>query len=184
MPRAAPPRCAAPAARRRSAAAGSRSPRISRAPRKDIPADLIVSGAIGQAVGFRRLEALRQRQQGAAADRNYQVQGRAGVFAGGDGPSRTCSPPRSATAPSPPTASTVPAGEPLDKRPKIDVHTWDLKRKLVEGRAVEVRGFPRRTDHPPRVFFDNRSDRYVIPHDELFLGHFSTRRATSASSRT
>ena len=67
-------------------------------------------------------------------------------------------------------------GEALDKRPKIDVHTWDLKRKLIE------KGLPLSEVHEPihgtdskNVAihnFDNRSDRYVIPHEELFLGHF------------
>ena len=27
--------------------------------------------------------------------------------------------------------------------------------------------------------YDNRSDRYVIPHEELFLGHFGLRAAAS-----
>ena len=45
------------------------------------------------------------------------------------------SPPQPASFPAFITASGIDrflAGEPLDKRPKIDVHTWDMKRKLVE----------------------------------------------------
>ena len=68
------------------------------------------------------------------------------------------------------------AGEPLDKRPKIDVHTWDLKRKLIEKGLTlsEVHEPIRGTDASTAAVhnFDNRSDRYVIPHEELFLGHF------------
>jgi Pyruvate/2-oxoacid:ferredoxin oxidoreductase delta subunit len=68
------------------------------------------------------------------------------------------------------------AGEPLDKRPKIDVHTWDIQRKLIEkGQKLSPITEPLRgTDASPGAIhnFENRSDRYVIPHDELFLGHF------------
>ncbi|MDE2452747.1 MAG: 4Fe-4S dicluster domain-containing protein, partial [Burkholderiales bacterium] len=67
-------------------------------------------------------------------------------------------------------------GEALDKRPKIDVHAWDLKRKLLEkGVQLGAVSEPLRgTDKNAAVVhnFDNRSDRYVIPHEELFLGHF------------
>ena len=32
--------------------------------------------------------------------------------------------------------------------------------------------------------YDDRSDRYVIPHEELFLGHFGSWRASAARSIT
>ena len=67
-------------------------------------------------------------------------------------------------------------GEPLEKRPKIDVHTFDLQRKMLEkGLAFsEVHEPIRGTDKSTAAIhnFDNRSDRYVISHKELFLGHF------------
>ena len=66
-------------------------------------------------------------------------------------------------------------GEELEKRPKIDVHTFDLMRKMAEkGLPVNQVNEPiRGTDKANVVHnFDNRSGRYVIPHDELFLGHF------------
>ncbi|MEO8655498.1 MAG: 4Fe-4S dicluster domain-containing protein, partial [Ramlibacter sp.] len=66
--------------------------------------------------------------------------------------------------------------EPLDKRPKIDVHGFDLMRKIVEkglpvGHIEEpLRGTDQNTGALHN--YENRSDRYVIPHTELFLGHF------------
>ena len=84
-------------------------------------------------------------------------------------------------------------GEELGKRPKIDVHHFDLMRKLVEtelapkniikqqGRDQEGRTLPRKsiwdlrgTDTAKFAVhnFEDRSDKYVIPSDELFLGHF------------
>ncbi|MBS1137132.1 MAG: FAD-dependent pyridine nucleotide-disulfide oxidoreductase, partial [Proteobacteria bacterium] len=67
-------------------------------------------------------------------------------------------------------------GQDLEKRPKIDVHFFDLQRKMIEkGLTVkEVHEPIRGTDGTNAAVhnFENRSDRYVIPHDELFLGHF------------
>jgi len=67
--------------------------------------------------------------------------------------------------------------EALDKRPKIDVHGFDLTRKMVEkGLKITSIAEPLRgTDASSGAIhnFDNRSDRYVIPHGELFLGHFN-----------
>lgn len=143
---------------------------------EDIEADLIVS-AIGQSVDFTGLEALNNGKGGVSADKNYQVQGQADLFVGGD----VVRPHLLTTAIG---HGAIAAdgidrflrGEPLDKRPKIDVHTWDLKRKLVEKGIVlsEVHEPIRGTDSSPGIVhnFDNRSDRYVIPHEELFLGHF------------
>ena len=50
---------------------------------EDIPADLIVS-AIGQAVDFTGLEEFDSGRGAVNADRNYQVAGKPGTFAGGD----------------------------------------------------------------------------------------------------
>ncbi|MDE2457295.1 MAG: FAD-dependent oxidoreductase, partial [Burkholderiales bacterium] len=143
---------------------------------EDIEADLIVS-AIGQAVDFSGLEGLNNGKGGIAADKNYQVQGQAGMFVGGD----VVRPHLLTTAIG---HGAIAAdgidrflrGEALDKRPKIDVHTWDLKRKLLEkGVQLAAVSEPLRgTDKSAAVVhnFDNRSDRYVSPHEELFLGHF------------
>ena len=143
---------------------------------EDLEADLIVS-AIGQAVDFTGMESLNNGKGGIAADKNYQVQGQPGMFVGGD----VVRPHLLTTAIGHGNIAADGidrhlAGEPLDKRPKIDVHTWDIQRKLVEkGLTVsEVHEPIRGTDSSNAAIhnFDNRSDRYIIPHEELFLGHF------------
>lgn len=144
---------------------------------RDIEADLIVS-AIGQAVDFTGLEPLNNGRGALNADKNYQVQGQAGMFCGGD----VIRPHLLTTAIG---HGAIAAdgihrflrSEALEKRPKIDVHSFDLMRKLVEkglpvGRIDEpLHGTDRSSGAVHN--FDNRSDRYVIPHGELFLGHFN-----------
>jgi Pyruvate/2-oxoacid:ferredoxin oxidoreductase delta subunit len=143
---------------------------------EDIPADLIVS-AIGQAVDFTGLETLNNGKGGITADKNYQVKDQAGMFVGGD----VVRPHLLTTAIGHGAIAAdgidrFLAGEPMDKRPKIDVHTWDINRKLVEKGLLlsEVHEPIRGTDSSNVAIhnFDNRSDRYVIPHEDLFLGHF------------
>ena len=143
---------------------------------KDLPADLIVS-AVGQAVDFTGLDEFNNGKGGVSADRNYQVQGKPGVYAGGD----VLRPHLLTTA----IGHGAIAADGIDqflmgveagRRPKIDVHVFDMMRKYVEkGIAVEEIKEPLRgtADSKGAVHnFENRSDRYVIPHDELFLGHF------------
>lgn len=143
---------------------------------RDIEADLIVS-AIGQAVDFTGLEEFDNGKGMISADRNYQVQGKPGVFAGGD----VIRPHLLTTAIGHGSIAAdgidrFLSGEELEKRPKIDVHTFDLMRKMLErGLPVsEVHEPIRGTDHMDVAIhnFDNRSGRYVIPHDDMFLGHF------------
>ena len=143
---------------------------------EDIEADLIVS-AIGQAVDFSGLEVLNNGKGGIAADRNHQVQGRPGFFVGGD----VVRPHLLTTAIG---HGAIAAdgidrhlrGEALDKRPKIDVHRFDLTRKMVEkGLKITSIDAPLiGTDRSTGAIhnYDDRSDRYVISHKELFLGHF------------
>jgi Pyruvate/2-oxoacid:ferredoxin oxidoreductase delta subunit len=144
---------------------------------EDLPADLIVS-AIGQAVDFTGLEMFDNGKGGVAADRNYQVSGKPGVFAGGD----LIRPHLLTTA----IGHGAIAAEGIDRflrreeqerRPKIDVHFFDLHRKMLErGLAFsEVHEPIRGTDASTAAIhnFDNRADRYVIPHEDLFLGHFN-----------
>jgi NADPH-dependent glutamate synthase beta subunit-like oxidoreductase/Pyruvate/2-oxoacid:ferredoxin oxidoreductase delta subunit len=142
---------------------------------QDIPADLIVS-AIGQAVDFTGLEVFDNGKGAVAADRNYQIAGKPSVFAGGD----VIRPHLLTTAIGHGSIAAEGidrflAGEEQEKRPKIDVHTFDLMRKMVEqGLSLSPVEEPLRgTDKAGVVHnFDNRSGRYVIPSDELFLGHF------------
>ena len=144
---------------------------------EDIPADLIVS-AIGQGVDFTGLEEFNNGKGLINADRNYQVQGKPGVFVGGD----VVRPHLLTTAIG--HGAIAADGidcflrdEGLEKRPKIDVHQFDMQRKMIEkGLSFsEVHEPIRGTDSSNAAVhnFDNRSDRYVIPHEELFLGHFN-----------
>jgi dissimilatory sulfite reductase flavoprotein subunit len=140
---------------------------------QDIPADLIVS-AIGQAVDFTGLEEFDNGRGAVNADKNYQVA--AGTFAGGD----VIRPHLLTTAIGHGAIAAdgidrFLAGEELEKRPKIDVHSFDMMRKMVEkGLPINEVHEPIRGTNKANVVhnFDNRSGRYVIPHDELFLGHF------------
>ena len=143
----------------------------------NIEADLIVS-AIGQAVDFTGLEAFNNGKGAVSTDRNYVVNGQQGVFAGGD----VIRPHLLTTAVGHGSIAAdgihnFMMGHDLEKRPKIDVHQFDLMRKLAE-KGLE----PKLAEEPLRGTcfsnvavhnFDNRSDRYIIPHDKLFLGHFS-----------
>ena len=142
----------------------------------DIPADLIVS-AIGQAVDFTGLEEFDNGKGAVAADKNYQISGKAGIFAGGDliRPHLLTSAIGHGSIAAEGMDRFL-AGEELAKRPKIDVHAFDLQRKMLE-RGLEIKpivGATRGSDHLGGVHnFENRADRYVIPQDKLFLGHFS-----------
>jgi NADPH-dependent glutamate synthase beta subunit-like oxidoreductase len=144
---------------------------------EDIEADLIVS-AIGQAVDFTGLETLDNGKGALASDKNYQVQGQPGMFCGGD----VIRPHLLTTAIG---HGAIAAdgihrflnSEPLDRRPKVDVHSFDLMRKMVERglKVTDVKEPLRGTDASTGAVhnYDNRSERYVIPHSELFLGHFN-----------
>jgi NADPH-dependent glutamate synthase beta subunit-like oxidoreductase/Pyruvate/2-oxoacid:ferredoxin oxidoreductase delta subunit len=144
---------------------------------QDIPADLIVS-AIGQAVDFTGLEVFNNGKGAVSTDRNYLVAGQKGVFAGGD----IIRPHLLTTAIGHGSIAadgihSYLLGRDLEKRPKIDAHQFDLMRKMAEkGLEIKETHVPLRGTDSSNVAvhnFDNRSDRYVIPHDKLFLGHFS-----------
>ena len=143
---------------------------------EDIPADLIVS-AVGQAVDFTGLEVFDNGKGMVSADKNDQVAGQPGTFAGGD----VLRPHLLTTA----IGHGAIAAEGIDrflrgedqgKRPKIDVHAFDLQRKMIEkGLTFSEAHEPMRSTDSTNVGihnYDDRSDRYVIPHEELFLGHF------------
>ena len=143
---------------------------------QDIQADLIVS-AIGQAVDFTGLEEFDNGRGAINTDKNYQIAGKPGTFAGGD----VIRPHLLTTAIGHGAIAAdgivrFLAGEELEKRPKIDVHQFDLMRKMVEkGLTITEAHEPMRGTCSSDVAvhnFDNRSSRYVIPHEELFLGHF------------
>jgi Pyruvate/2-oxoacid:ferredoxin oxidoreductase delta subunit len=143
---------------------------------EDIPADLIVS-AIGQTVDFTGIEEFDNGKGAINADKNYQVQDKPGFFVGGD----VVRPHLLTTAIG---HGAIAAdgidrflqNEALDKRPKIDVHAFDLKHKMLEkGYTFAAATEPMRETFKSSVAihnFDNRSNRYVISSKELFLGHF------------
>ncbi len=142
-----------------------------------IPADLVVS-AIGQAVDFTGLEGFDNGRGLLSTDKNYQIPGKPGFFAGGDviRPHLLTS----AIGQGWIAAEGIDRhlrGEEQERRPKIDVHAFDLMRKLAE-RGLEPNEAPREAvrgtnDQNIAVHnYEDRSARYVIPHDELFLGHF------------
>lgn len=142
-----------------------------------IPADLIVS-AIGQAVDFTGLEEFDGGKGAVATDRNYQVAGKPGAYAGGD----VIRPHLLTTAIghgsiAAETIDRYLRGEDPEKRPKIDVHHFDLVRKLVEkgippGKVSEPLWGT--CDSPAVVHnYDDRSDRQVITHKDMFLAHFA-----------
>ncbi len=142
-----------------------------------VPADLIVS-AIGQAVDFTGLEEFDNGRGLVSADKNYQVAGKPGVFAGGDvlRPHLLTS----AIGQGWIAAEGIDRhlrGEDQDRRPKIDVHAFDLMRKLVE-RGLPVEEAPHEGVRGTALNnfavhnYEDRSARYVIAHEELFLGHF------------
>jgi NADPH-dependent glutamate synthase beta subunit-like oxidoreductase len=143
---------------------------------RDIPADLIVS-AIGQAVDFTGLEAFDNGRGMISTDKAYQVQGKPGVFAGGD----VIRPHLLTTAIGHGSiaADGIDAylrGEDIAKRPKVDVHHFDLVRKMAEkGQTLKRAEEPIHGTCNTNVGvhnFDNRAERYVIPSNALFLGHF------------
>ncbi|HVB47480.1 MAG TPA: NAD(P)-binding protein [Burkholderiales bacterium] len=144
---------------------------------QDIPADLVVS-AIGQAVDFSGLEEFDNGRGMVSADKNYQVTNKPGVFAGGDvlRPHLLTS----AIGQGWIAAEAIDRrlrGEDQEMRPKIDVHAFDMMRKLVE-RGLPIEEAPHEAvrgtagDNFAVHNYEDRSARYVIPHEELYLGHF------------
>jgi NADPH-dependent glutamate synthase beta subunit-like oxidoreductase/Pyruvate/2-oxoacid:ferredoxin oxidoreductase delta subunit len=141
-----------------------------------IEADLIVS-AVGQAVDWTGMEQFKNERGLAKADKNYQIQGQPGVFTGGD----VMRPHLLTTAIGHGwiAANGIDAflnGHEPEKRPKVDVHYFDMVRKLVETNHApeEIKEPLRGTDSSKGAVhnYDDRSGRFIIPHEDLYLGHF------------
>ncbi len=161
----------------------------------NIPCDLIVS-AVGQSVNWSGMDGFKNNRGLANVDKNLQVTGQPGVFVGGDaitpfilttaiGHGRIASE----------GIDHYLKGEDLGKRPKVDVHYWNLLSKQIEtGKAPEAyrsrtkeevikeEGSAKEIDLGVRGSdtakfglhnFENRSDKYVMPSTDLFLGHFA-----------
>lgn len=145
-----------------------------------IECDLIVS-AIGQKGDMRGLESLDNGYGFIDCDAHYQVKGRPGHFVAGD-----IVRPHLLTTAIGQAAVAVDSidhylkHEEMMKRPKVDVHHFDLLKKLSEtnlapekfdrAEAGDLRGtsFAKFAVHN----FEDRSAHSVIPHEELFLAHF------------
>ena len=143
----------------------------------DIPGELIVS-AIGQAVDFTGMEEFNNNKGLIRADKNYRFPGKENVFVAGDvirphllttaiGHARICAEGIDAFL----------AGHELDKRPKVDVDHWDMVRKWLESghEYSEHHGQEMGTSEWKDTLhnFEDRSQKYVIPSTDLFLGHFA-----------
>jgi NADPH-dependent glutamate synthase beta subunit-like oxidoreductase len=145
-----------------------------------IEADLIVS-AIGQGGDLTGLEELDNGRGLINADAFYQVPDREKHFAAGD----IIRPHLLTTAIGQASIAADSIDEYLNKqghkkRPKVDVHHFNLNQKLAEAGltpehfdAKDVNEMRGTADGNWAVHnYEDRSFAEVIPHDELFLGHF------------
>ena len=144
-----------------------------------LPADLIVS-AIGQGGDMTGFESLDNGRGLMNADKFYQVPDRPGHFVAGD----IIRPHLLTTA----IGQASVAADSIDeyvrqaehkRRPKVDVHHFSLFGKMQEANLAPEpfdakAGDQRGTDGSNWAIhnFEDRSAAEVIPHDELFLGHF------------
>ncbi len=143
----------------------------------EIEADLIVS-AIGQTGDLTGLEEFDNGRGLMDADSFYRVPGKEGHFVAGDivrphllttaiGQASVCAE----------TVNAYLTRDALKKRPKVDVHHFDLLQKLKEANLApepyshqETRG----TSESDFAIhnFEDRSEQEIITADKLFLGHF------------
>lgn len=159
---------------------GPRPIRIEGAPELFIEADLIVS-AIGQGGDLSGLEQFDNGRGLINADKFYQVPGKPGHFVAGD----IIRPHLLTTA----IGQASIAADSIDsylrreevrKRPKVDVHHFDLLRKMEEARLApqvfkpEERGDMRGTSMGNWAVhnYEDRSSQEIIPSTELYLAHF------------
>ena len=145
----------------------------------EIECDLIVS-AIGQSGDLEGLEELDNGRGLIDADKFYQVPGKQGHFVAGDiirphllttaiGQASVCAE----------TVNNYLADAENTKRPKVDVHHFDLLDKLTES-GLDVSDFDandgdqRGTDSEGFAIhnYEDRSAQEIISSDRLFLGHF------------
>lgn len=146
----------------------------------NVECELIVP-AIGQSVDNEGMDASFFNERGFIdADRNYQIPDKPGFFVCGD----VVRPHLLTTAIG--QAGIVAesigdylAGKGQSARPKVDVHYFDLMKKLGEWDIAptaykEGSTTAEATDHADYAVhnFEDRSFASIIPHTELFLGHF------------
>ncbi len=143
----------------------------------DIECDLVVP-AVGQSGDLTGLEAFDNGRGLVDSDKFYQVPGKPGYFACGD-----IVRPHLLTTAIGQAAVAVDsidrylASKELDRRPKVDVHHFNLLDKLRETKLT-----PEEYDHSQEWGtdaagyavhnYEDRSQAEIIPHDMLYLGHF------------
>ncbi len=143
----------------------------------EIECDLIVA-AIGQAGDFTGMEDLNNGKGLMKADALYRWPGRPGIFVGGD----IIKPHLLTTAIGHASIACEAidhyvSGAPPDKRPKVDVHHFNLLGELQQ-RGLSPESYPHgevfNTDDAKFAVhnYEDRSFSQIIPHDMLFLGHF------------
>ena len=148
-----------------------------------LEADLIVA-AIGQGGDMTGLEEMANDRNLFDADKFYQMPSRPGHFVAGD----IVRPHLLTTAIGQASIAVDSIHDYLDngkidlaRRPKVDVHHFDLEDKLVEAGLspshfdIGERGDLRGTSSGNWAIhnYEDRSFAEIIPHDELFLGHFA-----------
>ncbi len=143
-----------------------------------LDADLIVS-AIGQTGELGDLPEIDNGRGFINADKTMRVPGKPKHFVGGD----VVRPHLLTTAIGHGRVAAASIEEFLErgdvgKRPKVDVHQFDLLAKLRESHLEPTQceaGGVRGTDKAKFAVhnFENRSVNEIIPHDDLFLGHFT-----------
>ena len=153
----------------------------------DIEADLIVS-AIGQTGDFTGMEGFANDRGLVDADKHFQIPNKPGFFAAGDivRPHLLTTVIGQASV----VAETIDhyfKNEEMRKRPKVDVHHFNLLNKLREA-GLEPEKFNPEGDAKTRGIdrgrrgtsddefaihnYEDRSAHQIIPADKLFLGHF------------
>ncbi|VAX01152.1 Protein similar to glutamate synthase [NADPH] small chain, clustered with sulfite reductase [hydrothermal vent metagenome] len=154
----------------------------------DIEADIIVA-AIGQTGRFDGMDGLANERGLIDADKNFQMPNKEGYFVAGD----IVQPHLLTTVIG--QASVV--AESIDhylkhqaqgKRPKVDVHHFDLLKKLQEAQLAPEKFQPEGDEHTRGIDrgrrgtaeadfaihnFEDRSAHSIVSADELFLGHFA-----------
>ena len=144
----------------------------------DIECDLIVA-AIGQVCDFSGMEFLDNGRGLITADKVYRVQGRDRLFAGGDvlRPHLLTTAIGHAAIAAQGIDRLLSGGEP-GRRPKVDVHHYDLLDKLRET-GLEPGEYDHRqargTDGESYAVhnYEDRSHVAIVPSDECFLAHFA-----------
>jgi NADPH-dependent glutamate synthase beta subunit-like oxidoreductase/Pyruvate/2-oxoacid:ferredoxin oxidoreductase delta subunit len=144
----------------------------------DIPANYIVA-AVGQYIQWEGMDNLKNAKDKANVDKTLQAIGQAGVFVGGDAitPDLLTTAIGHARIASGGIHEYLTTGAP-GKRPAIDKALWNLQNDLEKrGAKFEAlpEGYTRATNENKNALhnFDDRADRAVIPHTDLFLGHFT-----------